>query len=138
MYPYLSGMTPCIYRALFCNLDNSCDAAAFYQQHFLTNVFTVLFYAGHIPEVFFPGCFDIFFHSHQIFHVVVIIATYRHAQGIFIDALQMSRSNISIENDSVISPLSLLLILTVINALTVCYFAVKMKRLKNGTKLVKD
>lgn len=37
-----------------------------------------LIYAFRIPEKYFPGKFDIMFHSHQIFHVFVVVAALIH------------------------------------------------------------
>ncbi|CAH3144227.1 unnamed protein product [Porites lobata] len=39
-------------------------------------------YATRIPERFFPGKCDIWFQSHQIFHVLVVIAAFVHFYGI--------------------------------------------------------
>lgn len=39
-------------------------------------------YACRIPERFFPGKCDIWFHSHQIFHVLVVAAAFVHYHGI--------------------------------------------------------
>jgi adiponectin receptor len=39
-------------------------------------------YAVRFPECFFPGKFDVWFHSHQLFHVFVIAAAIVHYQGI--------------------------------------------------------
>ncbi|XP_045165940.1 adiponectin receptor protein-like [Mercenaria mercenaria] len=39
-------------------------------------------YAVRIPERFFPGKFDIWFQSHQIFHVFVLAAAFVHYHGI--------------------------------------------------------
>lgn len=39
-------------------------------------------YAARIPERFLPGKCDIWFQSHQIFHVLVIAAAFVHYQGI--------------------------------------------------------
>ncbi|XP_023219196.1 adiponectin receptor protein-like [Centruroides sculpturatus] len=41
-----------------------------------------LLYALRLPERFFPGKCDIWFHSHQIFHVLVIAAAFVHYHGI--------------------------------------------------------
>lgn len=41
-----------------------------------------LFYALRVPERFFPGKCDIWFHSHQIFHILVIAAAFVHYHGI--------------------------------------------------------
>ncbi|KAF4012119.1 hypothetical protein G4228_003600 [Cervus hanglu yarkandensis] len=39
-------------------------------------------YAARIPERFFPGKFDIWFQSHQIFHVLVVAAAFVHFYGV--------------------------------------------------------
>lgn len=41
-----------------------------------------LFYALRVPERWFPGKCDILFHSHQIFHILVIAAALVHYHGI--------------------------------------------------------
>lgn len=41
-----------------------------------------LLYGARIPERFLPGKCDIWFHSHQIFHVLVIAAAFVHYHGI--------------------------------------------------------
>lgn len=41
-----------------------------------------LLYAARIPERFFPGKCDIWFHSHQIFHILVLAAAMVHYRGI--------------------------------------------------------
>jgi adiponectin receptor len=40
-----------------------------------------VFYATRVPERWFPGKFDLLFHSHQIFHVFVVIGAYVHFLG---------------------------------------------------------
>ena len=39
-------------------------------------------YAMRIPERFFPGKCDYWFHSHQLFHVLVLAAAFVHYRGI--------------------------------------------------------
>ncbi|XP_074593688.1 adiponectin receptor [Brevipalpus obovatus] len=41
-----------------------------------------LLYACRVPERFFPGKCDIWFHSHQLFHILVIAAAIVHYRGI--------------------------------------------------------
>uniref|UniRef100_A0A0W0FRI0 HlyIII-domain-containing protein n=1 Tax=Moniliophthora roreri TaxID=221103 RepID=A0A0W0FRI0_MONRR len=43
-----------------------------------------LIYANRVPERFYPGRFDLFFASHQIFHVCVIMAALAHYNSILI------------------------------------------------------
>nr|XP_020653394.1 adiponectin receptor protein 1-like isoform X1 [Pogona vitticeps]XP_020653395.1 adiponectin receptor protein 1-like isoform X1 [Pogona vitticeps] len=49
-------------------------------------------YAARIPERFFPGKCDIWFHSHQIFHVLVVAAACVHLHGV--SQLQAFRSSL--------------------------------------------
>ncbi|KAH8113970.1 HlyIII-domain-containing protein [Phellopilus nigrolimitatus] len=44
-----------------------------------------LLYANRIPERFSPGTFDYFFASHQIFHVMVVLAALAHYAAILTD-----------------------------------------------------
>lgn len=39
-------------------------------------------YAARVPERFWPGSFDIWGHSHQIFHIMVVLAAFSHAKGL--------------------------------------------------------
>jgi len=40
------------------------------------------FFVLRIPERFKPGAFDVFFHSHQFFHVLVVLAAYVHFHAV--------------------------------------------------------
>ena len=46
-----------------------------------------MLYACRIPERWFPGKCDILFHSHQIFHTLVVLAAFTHFHGL----IEMSR-----------------------------------------------
>lgn len=122
--PYVFGMLPCAYRAMYCDLDDSCVGAEYYAQHFFDTIFTVTFYGGHVPELLFPGYFDIFFQSHTIFHVTVVLGTFHHAQGNMVDAISrplVDHSSLSC------SPLLYLTALVALNSCTIIYFVRKMK-----------
>ncbi|KAB7500246.1 Adiponectin receptor protein [Armadillidium nasatum] len=45
-------------------------------------VMGALLYAVRIPERWFPGKCDLWFHSHQLFHILVIAAAFVHYHGI--------------------------------------------------------
>nr|XP_014434382.2 LOW QUALITY PROTEIN: adiponectin receptor protein 2-like [Pelodiscus sinensis] len=49
-------------------------------------------YAARVPERFFPGKCDIWFHSHQIFHVLVVAGACVHLHGV--SQLQAFRSSL--------------------------------------------
>eukprot|EP00730_Choanoeca_flexa_P017016 TRINITY_DN8138_c0_g1_i3.p1 TRINITY_DN8138_c0_g1~~TRINITY_DN8138_c0_g1_i3.p1 ORF type:complete len:514 (+),score=89.43 TRINITY_DN8138_c0_g1_i3:140-1681(+) len=46
-------------------------------------LFGAYIYMKRIPECWFPGKFDIWFHSHQLWHIFVILAAYAHYRCIF-------------------------------------------------------
>lgn len=48
----------------------------------LLYILGALLYASRIPERFFPGKCDYWFHSHQLFHILVICAAIVHYHGI--------------------------------------------------------
>jgi len=48
----------------------------------LLYILGAMFYALRVPERWFPGKFDLWFQSHQIFHVLVIAAAFVHYHGI--------------------------------------------------------
>ena len=60
-------------------------------------------YAARIPERFFPGKFDIWASSHQLFHICVLIAAYLHYDSI----LNMVSHRLSIGLDNCMSPVVL-------------------------------
>lgn len=123
--PYFTGMLPCMHRAMFCEDDNSCLAASYYTQHFVDMFFSIVFYGTHIPEVIFPGYFDIFFQSHSIFHVIVARSTYSHLQGTLIDLNTRHPTDFA---PMPISPLITLACIAIINSLIVAYLGLKISR----------
>uniref|UniRef100_A0A6I8PGJ2 Adiponectin receptor 2 n=1 Tax=Ornithorhynchus anatinus TaxID=9258 RepID=A0A6I8PGJ2_ORNAN len=58
----------------------------------LLYILGVALYAARVPERFFPGKCDIWFHSHQIFHVLVVAAACVHLHGV--SQLQAFRSSL--------------------------------------------
>ncbi|XP_055353397.1 adiponectin receptor protein-like [Paramacrobiotus metropolitanus] len=80
----LSGMIPAIHSILSLGWIRSMQEASIHWLFFMgfLYVFGALMYAFRLPERFFPGRFDIWFQSHQIFHVFVVIAAFVHYHGI--------------------------------------------------------
>jgi predicted membrane channel-forming protein YqfA (hemolysin III family) len=56
----------------------------------------------HVPERWFPGKFDIWGQSHQLFHILVLIAAFVSYYGISVleghHTLDMSNNNVCAEN----------------------------------------
>jgi adiponectin receptor len=80
----LSGTVPCTHYILLEGLHRAFYDAAmgwFILMGFLYIAGAVI-YALRVPERLFPGKFDIWFQSHQIFHVFVVAAALVHFHGI--------------------------------------------------------
>jgi len=81
LIPYAYGMSPCLYRAY--TVDTT--ATIYYIYHVYSGIATVSFYLSHFPESLFPGRFDIYFHSHQVFHVTIAMGTWLKTAGFLED-----------------------------------------------------
>ena len=62
--------------------DQSLDDHTTQMYWFLLSGF---FFATDIPQRFYPGKFDFLFHSHQIFHVCILIMNLKQIDGIYLD-----------------------------------------------------
>lgn len=80
----LSGAVPAVHYAVMEGWVNAVSYASLGWLILMGSLYILgaLLYAGRIPERYFPGKCDIWFQSHQIFHVLVIAAAFVHYQGI--------------------------------------------------------
>jgi len=80
----LSGIAPATHYAVQNGWERSITEASLGWLVFMGFLYITgaLFYAFRIPERFFPGKVDIWFHSHQIFHCFVIAGAFVHYHGI--------------------------------------------------------
>jgi len=80
----LSGIAPATHYAVQNGWERSISEASLGWLIFMGVLYITgaLFYAFRIPERFFPGKVDIWFHSHQIFHCFVIAGAFVHYHGI--------------------------------------------------------
>ena len=79
--PYVCFVGPFLHRTCHCWLygtDCFPETAQFHLLSMFATAIAVFFYVSKVPERFLPGRFDIFFQSHQIFHVFCIINTSSH------------------------------------------------------------
>ncbi|OWA54636.1 Adiponectin receptor protein [Hypsibius exemplaris] len=79
-----SGLVPAFHSIIALGWTRSMQEASIHWLFFMgfLYIFGSLMYAFRCPERFFPGRFDIWFQSHQIFHVFVVIAAFVHYHGI--------------------------------------------------------
>jgi len=79
-----SGIIPSIHYIMAEGFSSAINDARFdwLMLMALLYIFGTMLYAMRIPERFFPGKFDIWFQSHQLFHFFVIIGAFVHYRGI--------------------------------------------------------
>ncbi|XP_044742988.1 adiponectin receptor protein [Chrysoperla carnea] len=84
MFFGLSGVIPAIHYGIVEGWLNAISQASLGWLILMGCLYILgaLFYALRVPERFFPGKCDIWFQSHQIFHILVIAAAFVHYHGI--------------------------------------------------------
>ncbi|KAM7157115.1 membrane progestin receptor gamma isoform 4-T5 [Molossus nigricans] len=85
-YPYTWDSLPIFYRLfVFPGESTQHEATLYHQKHMAMTLLASFFYSAHLPERLAPGCFDYIGHSHQLFHVCVILATHMQMEAILLD-----------------------------------------------------
>lgn len=90
LLPYIWVSVPIIYRIVNCDEStDSCGESSIYLTgQFIFVLAASFFYATHLPEIWYPGRFDILGHSHNLLHVFGITATYLQMCGGMIDLIK--------------------------------------------------
>eukprot|EP00095_Tigriopus_kingsejongensis_P003542 maker-scaffold106_size358372-snap-gene-2.32 protein:Tk03542 transcript:maker-scaffold106_size358372-snap-gene-2.32-mRNA-1 annotation:"adipor-like receptor cg5315" len=90
----LSGIAPATHYGVVNGWQKSLDEAALGWLILMGILYITgaLLYALRIPERFFPGKVDIWFHSHQIFHCFVIAGAFVHYHGLSLMSLHRLRA----------------------------------------------
>jgi len=86
--PAAWGTSPMLYRLFFAShkANNfTPEVLRYHQMQFLTGAVSSVLYGFRFPEAFFPGKCDVFFHSHQIFHVFCSMSTIYQMWGVMGD-----------------------------------------------------
>lgn len=91
IWAYLA--VPLVWRIISCysttlkNERDECASVDYWLLHFLSCILAGFLYVSHLPERKFPGMFDIFGHSHQVFHVFGALATLNQYKALQVDLL---------------------------------------------------
>uniref|UniRef100_A0A914VMM5 Adiponectin receptor protein n=1 Tax=Plectus sambesii TaxID=2011161 RepID=A0A914VMM5_9BILA len=80
----LSGVVPAVHFMITDGLRTLIDEAAFHWLLLMAFLYLAgaALYATRTPERFFPGKCDLWFQSHQLFHMCVVVAAFVHYHGI--------------------------------------------------------
>ena len=80
----LSAMLPAFHSVALTGWDRACNEIGvhWYLAEALTLLLGVGLFVGRLPERLSPGSFDIWGHSHQLFHICAVIGTGFHVLGL--------------------------------------------------------
>ena len=99
----LSGVVPTAHYVITDGVQSLFEDVSFHWLLLMAALYLLgaFLYATRTPERFFPGKCDIWFQSHQIFHVCVVIAAFVHYYGISEMALNRLTATCPMDSDAV-------------------------------------
>ncbi len=78
--PIVHRLFACFYYGQDCN-----ESINYHIKQIIWFITSGFFFASDFPQRKFPGKCDHFFHSHQLFHIAIMICTLYQMEGVFID-----------------------------------------------------
>nr|AVA07272.1 membrane progestin receptor gamma [Sepiella maindroni] len=91
--PYLFDNLPVMVWLALCDFKQCLQSKFYHITQFMFCFIAAFLYMSHLPERLQPGRFDIWGHSHQIFHVCGILGTISQMKAIEID-MDLQKANI--------------------------------------------
>lgn len=84
---YILLISPIVHRLFACfYYEEDCnESIPYHMQQIVWFMASGFFFASDVPQKYFPGKCDIFFHSHQIFHICIMMCTLVQMDGVLID-----------------------------------------------------
>lgn len=84
---YVLLVSPIFHRlyACFINGEDCNESIPYHVKQIFWFLLSGLFFASDWPQRIRPGLCDVFFHSHQLFHVAIMICTLYQMDGVFVD-----------------------------------------------------
>ncbi|XP_041372411.1 membrane progestin receptor gamma-like [Gigantopelta aegis] len=128
--PYVYDSVPLMFRLLFCESDD-CGLAStyFHTRQFVFAFLAAFLYTTHLPERFYPGQFDIIGHSHQLFHVSSILATFDQLQAILLDMQQRRVNRLPVWTTTALhDSINVMMYIMFINTVIIGLFSLRLLR----------
>lgn len=84
---YTLLISPIVHRIYLCHeLEIECERSIdLHARQIIWFLFSAIFFVSHFPQCVLPGCFDHFFHSHQLFHICITAGTLFQMDAVFED-----------------------------------------------------
>uniref|UniRef100_A0A0R3TK25 Progestin and adipoQ receptor family member 6 n=1 Tax=Rodentolepis nana TaxID=102285 RepID=A0A0R3TK25_RODNA len=96
--------SPILYKIVQCFYEPSiypqhyCDSSTIWPKQFISCITACLFYISRFPECMYPGKFDYFGHSHNVFHIGALLGLQYQKTALFYDLkfVQLNKQTSSI------------------------------------------
>lgn len=112
---------------LFWLFYNQSSPLKHHYAHILWNPMIALVNASKLPERLVPVYFDVIGHSHQIFHIVVFIATNYQMDALIQDCF-LKKGTINLEFVSGLN-VQVMLLVVILDIIAIVYYAVKQQKM---------
>ena len=134
---YVLLISPVAHRLFVCYWHGmDCTASIpYHTQEVVWFFISGFFFASDIPQRFYHGKFDVFLHSHQLFHVAIAVCTLFQMQGVYVDFLTKFEDIHKRSEPTYFSAFGPVLFTILMEALCIAYFSRKVQmKIKNGLK----
>lgn len=119
IYTWLS--LPILHR-LFLDKDGEDVSLYHHTSQMIWFALAGFFFGSDIPQRFFPGKFDFVGHSHQIFHICIILVTQKQLDGVHLDIEKYHRTPAFVDEPSFMETFGAVISLTIVCFLNVLLF----------------
>lgn len=129
---YLLLISPIWHRVATCFVYGiDCTDSITYHLHQMAwFVVAGIFFTCDYPQRWFPGKCDIFFHSHQVFHLAIARCTLIQMDGVYLDFKLREAVVHNRPEPSFMSAFGPLIIVLITNFFVIAYFAIRVKKQK--------
>lgn len=119
---YIHLSSPIMHRLYTCyhDSDECSESIPHHVQQMFWFVVSGLFYASDFPQRIRPGLFDHFLHSHQLFHICILISTSKQMDAVLLD-YRSRQSIIRLQPEPTLL-LAFAPVLAVLSAEFICFF----------------
>ncbi len=134
---YVLIIAPIVHRLWMCFLhDQDCgESIQYHSRQIAWFAVSAFFFASHWPQSTCPGRFDVFLHSHQLFHIAIMMCTLDQLSAVVLDFKARSDIIRSRPIPTVSSVLGPILLVALAQLLCIILYSVKVyKRLPESGK----
>ena len=134
---YVVLISPIVHRLHACYVHgiDCTESVPYHVQQIIWFFISGFFFASDIPQRWYPSKFDIFLHSHQLFHIAIAICTLVQMHGVLVDYHTRQAFIRARPEPTLMSAFGPVVFVVTMEAACIIYFAVRIaRRLKEVNK----